>query len=281
MNFGIDSRLIKVGAGKFLFSDPAIESERTMDVHYYYPQGANKNSPIVFLLHGFDRAAAYFRDCWADHAERFGMVIVAPEFDITSFPEPAHYNYGNVRASEKDGGRFNPRDRWTFFMVDRLFDHVRKAIGSDRTTFSLFGHSAGAQFAHRYLALSGAPRVDLVVSGNAGWYLLPGRSSTYPAGIDGLDFADSDLREYLAKPLFLLLGEADNDEAAADLPTIPEAIAQGPDRLSRGLFYFRTCKDLADQLNTNFAWRLVTAPGIGHDDREIAEAAAKLIAGVQ
>lgn len=279
MKFGIVGRSIEVGSGKFLFSDPAIESERKINIHYYCPQRSNKSSPIVFILHGFDRAASYFRDCWIDHAERFDLIVMAPEFDVTSFPESAHYNHGNVRASEKDGGHFNPRDRWTFFILDRLFEDVRKAVGSDRTSFSLFGHSAGAQFAHRYLALSGTPRVDLVVSGNAGWYMLPDRDSTYPAGVGGLDFTDSDLRAYLAKPLVLLLGESDNNEAAAGLPTNPEAIAQGPHRLSRGRFYFRTCKGIAQRLNRDFAWRLVGAPGVGHGDREIAEPAAKLIAG--
>lgn len=279
MKFGIVRGPIEAGSGQSLFSDPAIESERKINVHYYCPQRINKSSPIVFILHGFDRAAAYFRDCWIDHAERFGLIVMAPEFDATSFPEAAHYNYGNVRAWEKDGGHFNPRARWTFFILDRLFEHVRKALGSDRTTFSLFGHSAGAQFAHRCLALTGAPRVDLVVSGNAGWYMLPDRGSTYPAGIGGLDFADDDLRAYLARPLVLLLGESDNDKAADGLPTNPQAMAQGPHRLSRGRFYFATCKAIAQRLNTDFAWRLVAAQGVGHGDREIAKPAAALIAG--
>ena len=248
-------------------------------MHYYYPRNADKGSPIILLLHGFDRAASYFRDCWIDHAERFGLVVLAPEFDATSFPSAAHYNYGNVRAPAEDGGHFNPRHGWTFFIVDRLFEHVRKAIRSDRQSFSLFGHSAGAQFAHRYLALTGAPRADLIVSGNAGWYMLPDQSLAYPAGLGGLNFPDDGLRKYLARRLVLLLGEADNDEAAAGLPNDPEAIAQGPNRLSRGRFYFSRCKDAALRLRTPFAWRLVTAPGVGHDDSAIAAPAAKLIAG--
>lgn len=279
MGFDTKRGLVTVGADRFLFSDPAIESRKAIKVHYYCPRRANKSSAVVFALHGFDRAASYFRDCWVEQAERFDLIVIVPEFDATSFPDAAHYNYGNVRASEKDGSAFKAQEFWTFFIVDRLFDELRDMLRSDRTSFSLFGHSAGAQFAHRYLALAGCRRVDLAVCANAGWYMLPDRGLPYPAGAGGLVFSDDDLRRYLASPLVLLLGEADSDETVADLPTNPEAMAQGPNRLSRGRFYYSKCKDIAQRLNTKLAWQLVVAKGVGHDDQQIAEPAAKLIAG--
>lgn len=268
-----------IGSGRFSFADPALGAGAAMSVHYHCPDDVGADAPIVFLLHGLDRAAAFFRDCWVEHAERFGFVVVAPEFDAARFPDIAHYNYGNVRAPEHEGGSFEARERWTFLVLDRLFPAVREAVGSRRTTFSLFGHSAGAQFVHRYVALTGGALVDLAVCGNAGWYMMPDRGLPYPAGLGGLAVSDDDLRAYLAKPIVLLLGEADNDPAGIGLPSSPAAAAQGPHRLARGRYYFEFCRREAERVNAAFAWRLVTVPGVGHGDREIAAPAAELIAG--
>jgi hypothetical protein len=58
--------------------------------------------PTIVTLHGFDRAAAYFRDRWTSHAEQLCLLLLAPEFDVEAFPDAHAFNYGNVRSG--DGG---------------------------------------------------------------------------------------------------------------------------------------------------------------------------------
>ncbi|MGI9384843.1 MAG: hypothetical protein ACR2PO_16955 [Methyloligellaceae bacterium] len=150
-------------------------------------------------------------------------------------------------------------------------------IGSERTAFILFGHSAGAQFAHRYLALTDARRTSLVIAANAGWYMLPRRDLPFPAGLGGLEVDNGAIVRFFERPLFLLLGDADIDEQAAGLPQIPEAVAQGANRLARGQFYFRLCKQEAARIGAEFGWRMIIAPGVGHEDDQVSGPAAQLI----
>jgi pimeloyl-ACP methyl ester carboxylesterase len=157
------------------------------------------------------------------------------------------------------------------------FERVRTAVGSDRETFGLFGNSAGAQFVLRYLALTEGTAVDAAVAANSGWYMLPDLAVDYPVGMGGLDFNESYLRRYLGRHLTVLLGDADTDSAAPDLPRDETAMAQGPHRLARGLWHFEHCKHVADQLDGRFGWGLEIVPGAGHVDQQIFDRAVSIL----
>lgn len=227
-------------------------------------------------MHGVDRAAAEFRDLLAPQAERNGQIVLVPEFGPDQFPGVHAYNFGGVRRPPPDNGVL-PRDHWNFGVVDRLFHHVRHAIGSSRETFGLFGNSAGAQFVLRYLALNEAASVDLAVAANCGCYMLPDLAKDYPDGMGGIGLDESHLRRYLARRLVILLGDADNDPNAPDLPRWDEAMAQGPHRLARGLWHFKHCTALAGSLGVTLGWSLEIAPGAGHVDQQIYDQGANIL----
>jgi hypothetical protein len=50
----------------------------------------------------------------------------------------------------------------------------------------------------------------------------------------------------------------------------PEAEAQGAFRFARGQFFFAQAARAAQARGLPFAWRLATAPGIGHSDPGMA-----------
>lgn len=281
MGEGQENSTIEPGSGRFLFRDTADATGKSLTVWYRCPPGAGPDTPIVFALHGFDRAGEYFRDCWAAHADREGFLVVVPEFDNGSFPGGGAYNYGNVIADKIDNGEeggVNPRALWSYPVLDRVFETVRDRCGSNRDRFSLFGHSAGGQFAHRYLALTGAPSVDIAVPTNCGWYMAPDAAMPFPAGVGGLEIENETLIRYFERPVVLLLGDADTDENDSGLSRAPEAMAQGPHRFARGQHYFALCRDKAAALGAAFNWRLEIAPGVGHDDAQVAAPAARIIA---
>ena len=170
-----------------------------------------------------------------------------------------------------------PRSEWSYGLLDRVFLHVRNTLCLSRTRYYLFGHSAGAQFAHRCLALLDTPRVELAVLGNSGWYMLPDQNLPFPSGLGDVGLDAGDVRRYLQKSIVILLGERDDDPNAPGLPREQMAMAQGATRLARGEFYFRYCKELAEELGVTFGWRLSYAPGVGHEDDQIAVPAADLI----
>ena len=56
-----------------------------------------------------------------------------------------------------------------------------------------------------------------------------------------------------------------------------ETVRQGRNRLARGKFYFATGQRQAENLGAAFKWRLVTVPGVGHENAKMAVVAAKLV----
>jgi hypothetical protein len=265
------------GAGSFVFrDDDAVSSRRTMRVFSFCPRSSSRDARIIIAMHGVDRAAAAFRDLLAPQAERNGQIVLVPEFDSDQFPGVHLYNFGGVRLPPPDNTVL-PRDRWNFGIIDRLFHYVKHAIDSSWDTFGLFGNSAGAQYVLRYLALTEAASVDRAVAANCGVYMLPNFTAEYPNGMGGLGLNASHLRRYLGRPLVILLGDADNDPDAFDLPRWDDAMAQGPHRLARGLWHFEHCTKLAESLGVKLGWRLEIAHGAGHVDQQIYEQGADIL----
>ncbi|MBI5262543.1 MAG: hypothetical protein HY852_12090 [Bradyrhizobium sp.] len=265
------------GAGSFVFrDDDAVSSRRTMRVFSFCPRSSGRHARIIIAMHGLNRAAAEFRDLLAPQAERNGQIVLVPEFDPDQFPGLHAYNFGGVRLPPPDNTVL-PRDQWNFGIIDRLFHYLRHANGFSRGTFGLFGNSAGAQFVLRYLALTDAASVDLAVAANCGVYMLPNLTAEYPIGMGGLDLNAIHLRRYLGRPLVILLGEADSDPDAIDLPRMDYAMAQGPHRLARGLWHFKHCTELAESLGAKFGWRLEIAHGAGHVDQQIYDRGSNIL----
>ena len=73
----------------------------------------------------------------------------------------------------------------------------------------------------------------MAIAANSGWYMLPDFSLEYPAGMGGLDIDETSRRRYLQRNIIVLLGDADTDTEAPDLPRNDEAMAQGPHRFAR------------------------------------------------
>ena len=267
---------IDEGAGSFTFRDAAAGARGTMRVFSFRPP--QRDARIIIAMHGLDRAAAAFRDVLAVEAARRGLIVLVPEFDAAAFPDHYAYNYGNAVAAPP-ATTIRPRDQWTFGIAERLFDAAKAALGSERAAFGLFGNSAGAQFVLRYLALNEAARVDRAVAANSGWYMLPDLAVRYPEGMAGLDLDERDLHRYLGRPMTMLLGTADTDSAAADLPRMEAAMKQGPHRLARGQWYFARCEQLAARLGKPFGWTLELVPGAGHVSQAIYDRGIAILAG--
>ena len=274
----VDAAAIHEGAGRFLFHDPDTATGKTLRVWYYRPKAFGPDTPIVLLMHGVGRNARGYRDNWIELAERHVLLIVAPEFSKKNFPRSWTYAFGNVMARE-DGRTVgpNPESKWSFHVIDRIFNSVRAATGSKRTTFTLFGHSAGAQFVHRYMTFTGGPRVDLAIAANAGWYTMPVDDVKFPYGLKGTGLTEAGLGGLFAKRVVILLGEADVVQDR-NFRTTARAMRQGGSRLARGKFYFATARRVAEKLGVPFNWRLAFAPGVAHDNAGMAVAAARIIA---
>ncbi|WP_440958684.1 alpha/beta hydrolase [Oceanicaulis sp. LC35] len=231
------------------------------------PEGRLPDAPVVIVMHGVNRNADEYRDNWIGLAEQYGLRIYAPEFTSADFPGAAFYNLGGVGTDAPS----------SYAAIEPLFAAIR-ARGSTASGYTLFGHSAGAQFVHRAVLFEDMPHLIKAYSANAGWYTLPDQNTDWPYGLAGVSVTESQLAAWLQRPMTLLLGEADTDRRDRNLRRTPEALAQGPHRFARGMFFFEAARSEADRLQLPIGWRVVTVPGVAHDNAGMAHAAAYLIA---
>lgn len=263
---------LAAGISRFMFSG---WDGPELRVWTYVPNSIGADAPILFVMHGVERDAKRYLEDWARTAERYGVILVAPEFDERRFPGPELYNQGGV--IDPESGQTRPREAWTFSVIEPLFEDVRRRSGSQVATYSIYGHSAGAQFVHRYVMMAQPAHMGEAVAANAGWYTGFDSERAYPQGL-GLGRRDAAPdASVFAQRLTVLLGTDDIETDDPNLRTDAWARGQGKNRFERGRAFFAQANAAASQEQSAFAWSLRYAPGIGHENRKMAVYAADIL----
>ncbi len=258
------------GAGRF----EVAHGGKTIPVWYFLPEAARDDAPVLIVMHGVNRDADRYRDEWSEHARQYGFILLAPEFSKEAFPGEDRYNLGNMLDEQ---GRPLPREQWTFSYLEPIFDAMKNATGNRSERYHLYGHSAGAQFVHRFLFFMPKARVAKAVAANAGWWTLPDLAVDFPYGLRGSTMDAASLKAALNRPLVVLLGTADTDPNHVHLRRTPEALAQGPHRFARGQCFYAAGQRQASALGVPFDWQLATAPGVAHSDKGMSKFAVRLL----
>jgi acetylornithine deacetylase/succinyl-diaminopimelate desuccinylase-like protein/poly(3-hydroxybutyrate) depolymerase len=236
-----------------------------LPVFVHKPQNAGPDSRIVFVMHGVYRDGDRYRDEWRDLAEKHDLIIVVPTFGRQDFPTTESYNLGNIINKN---GRQNPRSRWSFSAIEPLFDDIVCRIGGKQSGYALYGHSAGGQFVHRYVAFQDAPRLETAVAANTGWYTMP-NDAAFPYGWAGDANGLVSPEKAFQRPLTILLGTEDIDRNDANLRRNEQADLQGATRFDRGHGFLSAARRSAGP-SVRLAWKIAYAPGIGHDNAGMA-----------
>ena len=267
---------LTAGEGSFLVDESTGSNSAPLTAYYYRPRAWEDGLPIVLVFHGLKRNAQEYCQGWAQYAEEQNFLIICPEFSQDKYPGVRYYNFGNVLDTEDVGGKIQPQTNWIFPAIDRLVNTAKEKAEAKNSKVILYAHSAGAQLIHRYSLLSGPTSADLIIAANSGWYTMPEANTNFPYGLGQIPENAYDLKAAFAKPVVILLGEEDVIRSKV-LRKTPEADAQGQNRLERGMKFFETCEETAAALGTEFTWRLITVPGVGHDGTGMAQGAVPLI----
>ena len=217
---------------------------------------------MLMVMHGTLRNADEYRDHAIGMGDRFDALILAPKFDRERFPS-RRYQRGGIQR--EDGTAALPEE-WTYAFIPEIAARARAITARPDAQLFLIGHSAGGQFVVRMSAFQDTGAVRLVAA-NPGSALLPTRAMPFGYGFGGLpeDLASDDrLRQYLAAPLTLYCGTAD-DVPDDYFDQSRWARQQGGGRHQRGLALYWTGRAVAEARGWPFGWRLVEAPGVGHD----------------
>ena len=267
---------LAVGPGSFTMAEDTGANKAPLQVFYYRPATWRSSNKVVLVIHGAGRNASGYRDAWQEAADKYNLLIICPAFTKEKYPGSTIFSMGNI-LTKKDKTKLNAQKEWSLPVIDRVFAEAKKRFGAQKNTFSLYGHSGGAQFIHRYLFLLGQTKADKIVIANAGWYTMPNTALDYPYGIKNVPVSPENLAAALARPVTVLLGEADIDPNHKELLKTPEAEAQGINRFERGHNFFAAAKAKAAELGVPFNWQLKTVPGVAHSNKGMAKAAAEII----
>jgi len=247
---------------------------KPLTVYYYLPEKVKSETPILFVMHGKGRDADRYLRQWIPVAKSLSFILVVPEFSNKKYPKSRSYNLGNMFTQQ---GKPINREQWSFSAIEPLFDDIQTRTGNKSSLYNIYGHSAGAQFVHRFLYFEPDSRVNKAISANAGWYTMPSYGQNFPYGMQGTNTTKEQLKKTLAKSLTVLLGSNDTDSHHPSLRRTPEAKAQGKHRFERGKNFYITGKNQATLMGVKFGWSINQVLGVAHDNGLMAAPAAKLL----
>ena len=267
---------LPAGKNSYLFEEKTGVTDEPIRIYTYRPAGWQPGNIIVFVFHGSKRKAQNYRAGWISHADENNLLIICPEFSKSKYPGATYYNTGNVMHRKKGHEKLQPKGRWVFPAIDRIIRDVKTKMEADESPAAVFGHSAGAQLLHRYALLGGNTDASLIIPANAGQYTMPKKSIPFPYGLGGVPINNTELAAAFAKPVVILLGEADI-KPIPNPRMIPEADGQGLNRLARGKKFYKTARNKAEKLGVPFNWKIITVPGVGHQGAKMANTAVQVI----
>lgn len=253
--------------------------QKPVKVYYHIPAGETANMPILMVLHGDDRDANAYRQPWIAAANQYRFMVLAPEFSEAAYGGGNGYNLFNmfVNGDNPSLGTLNPDSVWTSAWLAYIFQYFKQRTGSVHEAYVAFGHSAGAQFLHRYMLYYPSATIGTAICANAGWYTLPSTGITFPYGTRLTRATDSTLAQAFRRKVVVMLGQVDNNPNSAGLRHNAEADAQGLHRLARGRYFYTYAQTEATRLRTSLAWQKVEVAGVGHNQALMATNAIPLV----
>ena len=238
--------------------------ERAIQVYTYKPKGFS-NGPIFFVFHGAKRNAEDYRNWTIPLAEKYHAIVAAPFFDQGRFL--AHlYSWGGILSKD---GKLRDSSQWSFPLATEVIQSILKGEGDMKRDHYLLGHSGGAQFLTRYVAMESVT-AKRVIAANAGTYPFPRLDWDWGYGFGKLpkEFQKEDrFKKMLATPMTIYLGLADTSDSTetGNFDASDDANRQGKFRLERGRNFFEYGEKLAKEKGWKFNWTQVEVPDVGHD----------------
>jgi poly(3-hydroxybutyrate) depolymerase len=259
------------GKWSYTFTDVKGRADRPMRVYTYRPRKCDSTCPMVFVLHGTKRNASEYRDYWVALADHYNILIIAPEFSQKNWPKAAGYNAGEA-LDQKD------REKWAFAAVEHLFDEMRDG----QSSYVLFGHAAGGQFAQRFAIFVPDHRASVVIAANPSWYTMPEwrkekTEAPFPYSLVGSPVGEAELRRALSHRLVVMAGDRDDDPDDDESSRSTLAMKQGETRVDRAETFIKTATAAAQALGVPLAWELIEVPERVQDGEHLSTTAADLL----
>lgn len=242
-----------------------------VEILYITPNAINEDTEVIFVIHGNSRNADDYLSAWIPLVQNKNVIIAAPNFDKKNF------RYFFLLESAESNGTINERsDSYINTSISLFFNYFKSRFALNANTYKMFGHSAGAQFTHRYMLLSNDQRISDTVIANAGWYTFL-NGEQYPYGIKDtpIEISSSHIRWFMSNKTTLLIGSIDTN--LNNVNSSAGAQKQGITRVDRADNYFKSLIDISDKKEIPFRWRYKVINDVGHDYQKMTPIAASIL----
>ena len=236
------------------------------------PETINENTKVLFVIHGNSRNADNYLETWIKLAKDKNYAIFAPHFKRSQF-----ISFNTLQMSTSSGRIRDDANLYLNNSIDLLFDYINPVFNLNQKSYDIYGHSAGAQFVHRYLLFSDNPQVNKAVAANAGWYtFLDG--SNFPYGISNppIEFNSQNVINFLNMDLHIHIGSADTD-ISSSVNQSAGANNQGLNRFQRANNFFGYTTKIVEENGLNYNWSFLVVDGVAHSNSRMSKAAAEII----
>ena len=243
-----------------------------LDVFYHLPKTIDNDTKVLFVVHGNTRNADDYLNSWIRLTKDKNIAIFAPHFKRSSF-----ISFNTLQMSTSNGKIRTDTDLYLHNSIDTLFKYIKAKFKLNDKLYDIYGHSAGAQFVHRYLLMSDNPSVNKAVAANAGWYtFLNGADFPYGVKNPPISLTDSNVKKFLSTNLYILIGTNDID-VDSSINKSKGAQKQGINRLQRAKNFFTYTESIVEQNNLEFKWKYQAVPGAPHSNKVMSRAAVLIL----
>ena len=236
-----------------------------VEILYRLPKEIDENTKVIFIIHGNSRDVERYINLWLEPSKDKNVILVAPHFTRSNYS-----NFGTLQIARSSGKILKNQSNNLKNSLSLFFTYFKNKYNLQTSTYSIFGFSAGSQFAHRYLLFSDDIQVDRVVLGSAGWYTFL-NNEPYPYGMRNMPIERERYEWYLSREVLFILGAKDNDPNHESLNNSKGAKQQGSNRFERGQNYFKNLVIFSEENEIAFRWRYKVIDDLDHSTSAISE----------
>lgn len=242
-----------------------------VEIFYIAPEKINKDTKVIFVIHGNSRNAEDYLSAWIPHVINKNVIVAAPQFRKIDF------RYFFLLEMAESSGKVNSNNNeYINNSISLFFNYLKSKFSLSTETYRMFGHSAGAQFTHRYMLLSMDNRISNTVIANAGWYTFI-TDDEFPYGINNspIKISNEQIKWFLSKKANLLIGS--DDVGFQSVNTSKGANLQGLTRVDRAANYFDSLIMSAENRGYALRWNYRVLDRVDHDYKKVTPYAAQIL----
>lgn len=242
-----------------------------VEVFYITPEEINEDTKVIFVIHGNSRNAEDYLGAWIPYVLNKNVIVAAPQFTKTDF----RYFF-LLEMSESSGKINHNKNDYINNSISLFFNYMKSKFSLSTETYSMFGHSAGAQFTHRFMLLSKDKRISNAVIANAGWYTFI-TNDEFPYGIKNspINISNEQIKWFMSSKVNLLIGS--EDIGSKSVNSSKGAKLQGITRVDRANSYFNSLITSAEDRNYALRWNYKVLDNVDHDFKKVTPYAANIL----